>query len=167
MGTWFHYVMVSFSLVMACLALIPLTIALSILRYRLWEIDVLINQTMVYGSLTAILAGLYFASVILLQWLVGQITPGKQSPVVTVISTLLIAALFTPLRRNLHHNIDKRFFRRKYDVAQTLEAFNATIRDSVDLEDLSQGLLGVVDETMQPDRVSIWLKDQIFHVEHE
>jgi hypothetical protein len=79
----------------------------------------------------------------------------------------LIAALFSPLRRSLRHNIDKHFFRRKYDVAQTLEAFNATIRDSVDLEDLSQELLGVVDETMQPGHVFLWLKDQIFQIEHK
>jgi K+-sensing histidine kinase KdpD len=84
----------------------------------------------------------------------------EQSPFVTVASTLLVAALFSPLRRNIQHNIDKRFFRRKYDVTQTLEAFNATIREGADLEELSEALLGVVNETMQPEHVSMWLKDQ-------
>ena len=154
------YTTIAFSLIMICLALIPLSITLSILRYRLWDVDVIINKALVYGTLTAVLAGLYFGSVVLLQQIVGRMAGEEQSPFVTVASTLLVAALFSPLRRNIQHNIDKRFFRRKYDVTQTLEAFNATIREGADLEELSEALLGVVNETMQPEHVSIWLIDR-------
>ncbi len=155
------YVMVAFSLIMICLALIPLAIAFSILRYRLWEIDLIINKALVYGILTAVLAGLYFWSVVLLQQLLGTIIANQeQSSFVTVLSTLLIAALFSPLRRGIQQNIDRRFFRRKYDAARALEAFNATIRDGVDLEELSEVLLGVVNETMQPEHASIWLREK-------
>jgi hypothetical protein len=154
------YTTMAFSLIMICLALIPLSITLSILRYRLWDVDVIMNKALVYGTLTAVLAGLYFGSVVLLQQIVGRMAGREQSPFVTVASTLLVAALFSPLRRNIQHNIDKRFFRRKYDVTQTLEAFSATIREGEDLEELSEALLGVVSETMQPEHVSIWLRDR-------
>lgn len=154
------FVMAAFSLTMICLSLIPVTIALSILRYRLWEIDLIINKALVYGLLTAVLAALYFGSVVVLQQIIGTIAIHERSPFVTVISTLFIAALFSPLRSRIQHNIDKRFFRRKYDINQTMETFNATIRDGVDLEDLHDAILGVVNETMQPDHLSIWLKNR-------
>jgi hypothetical protein len=140
-------------------ALIPLSIGIALLRYRLWDIDILINRTLVYGSLTALLALLYFGLVIGLQSLVrlftGQVS---QSPVVIVASTLALFALFQPLRRRLQKIIDRRFYRIKYDAAKTLAAFSATLRDEVDLSRLSEDLVAVVQETMQPAHISFWLR---------
>jgi hypothetical protein len=140
-------------------ALIPLSIGIALLRYRLWDIDILINRTLVYGSLTALLALLYFGLVIGLQSLVrlftGQVS---QSPVVIVASTLALFALFQPLRRRLQKIIDRRFYRIKYDAAKTLVAFSATLRDEVDLSRLSEDLVAVVQETMQPAHISLWLR---------
>jgi hypothetical protein len=139
--------------------LIPLSIGFSILRYRLYDIDVLINRTLVYGSLTALLALFYVGLVVGLQSLVrlftGQVS---QSPVVIVASTLAIAALFQPLRQRIQRVIDPRFYRRKYDAAKTLEAFSATLRNEVDLSQLREHLLTVVQETMQPTHVWLWLR---------
>lgn len=142
--------------------LIPLTLGIAILRYRLWDIDILINRTLVYVTLTALLALLYFGFVLALQALfkgiAGQV---GASPLVIVISTLIIAALFQPLRQRIQKIIDRRFYRRKYDAIQTLAAFNATLRNEVDLSRLSEQLVAVVEETMQPASVSLWLRTPV------
>ncbi len=138
--------------------LASLSIGLAILRSRLWEIDHLINRTLVYGSLTGLLALVYVSLVIGLQALVHLVTGGvSQSTLVSVVSTLAIAALFQPLRHRLQRIIDRRFYRRKYDAAQTLAAFGETMRREVDLNDLCEQLVAVVQETMQPAHISLWL----------
>ena len=138
-------------------------VAIAILRYRLWDIDILINRTLVYGSLTAILALIYFVSVLALQSLVsvftGHFSTGSQSSFVLVVSTLGIAGLFQPLRRRLQALIDRRFYRSKYDAARTLANFSASLRNEVDLNQLREQLLAVVQETMQPSHISLWLRD--------
>jgi hypothetical protein len=139
--------------------IIPLAIAFSILRYRLWEIDLLINRTLVYGTLTGILALIYFGCVVLLQHLVNGLTGQTgQSPLIIVGSTLAIAALFQPLRRHIQRFIDRRFYRHRYDAARTLAAFSATLRNEVDLSELREHLVAVVQETIQPAHVSLWLR---------
>jgi len=141
------------------LSIVPLSLTLSILRYRLYEIDVVINRTLVYGTLTVTLGLLYFGSVASLQYIFRTLTGQEQQPqLAVVVSTLVIAALFTPLRRRIQFFIDRRFYRRKYDARKTLEAFSAKLRNETDLEALNNDLVGVVRETMQPEHVSLWLR---------
>jgi len=139
------------------LLFIPISIAIAILRYRLYEIDTLINRTLVYGVLTVMLVALYFGGIVVLQT-VFVVLIGQQSTLAVVASTLLIAALFNPLRRRIQSFIDRRFYRRKYDARKTLEAFSAKLRDETDLQALRGDLLGVVRETMQPAHASLWLR---------
>jgi hypothetical protein len=138
---------------------IPIATGIAILRYRLYNIDWIINRTLVYGSLTATLVALYFGGIVVLPRVFVLLT-GQQSTLAVVASTLLIAALFTPLKRRIQSFIDRRFYRRKYDARKTLEAFSAHMRDETDLEALSDDLVGVVRETMQPAHVSLWLRSE-------
>lgn len=134
---------------------IPISAAIAMLRYRLYDIDVLINRTLIYGMLTAVLALAYVISILILQYLLSGFTKGSQLPIVG--STLVIAVLFQPLRGRIQGIIDRRFYRSKYDAARTLAAFSARLRSEVDLQQLSEHLLAVVQETMQPTHVSLWL----------
>jgi len=148
----------AFAAILGCmLLLIPLSFGFAMLRSRLWDIDVLINRTLVYGTLTASLALVYVGLVIGLQALLRGVI-SHDSGVAIVISTLAIAALFQPLRRRIQRSIDRRFYRSKYDAAKIIEAFSATLRNDVDLEELREQLLAVVQETMQPSHVSLWLR---------
>ena len=137
---------------------IPLGIGVGVLRYHLWDIDVIIRKALVYAVLTALLALVYFGSVVLLQRLFGSLTGVAQSPLAEVVSTLAIAALFTPLRRRIQDGIDRRFYRKKYDAQRVLSQFAQTARDETDLDALTTELARVVQETMQPERVSVWLR---------
>ncbi len=138
---------------------LPAGVAFAILRYRLWDIDVLVRKTLVYASLTVLLALVFFGVVTLLSSLFSAVS-GQQSALAIVISTLVIAALFNPLRRRLQAGIDRRFFRRKYNAEQVLARFALTARDETDLDALTAELISVVQETMQPEHVSVWLKQQ-------
>lgn len=137
----------------------PVSLAIAILRHRLFDIDVVINRTLVYGTLTALLALVYFGLVVVLQALTRAFTgQTAQSSLIVVVSTLAIAALFQPLRRHIQAIIDRRFYRSKYDAARTLAAFGARLRSEVDLDQLRLHLLTVVQETMQPTQLSLWIR---------
>jgi hypothetical protein len=141
---------------------LPIAVGIAILKYRLYEIDLLINRTLVYGSLSAMLALVYLGGVATTQAIFRALTSQEhQTQLAVVISTLVIAALFNPLRRRIQSFIDRRFYRSKYDAAKTLEAFSARLRDETDLDALSDDLVGVVRETMQPTHVSLWLRPEL------
>ena len=151
--------MLSMFLMDAFMLAIPIYIGIAVLRSRLFDIDVVINRTLVYGSLTVTLVALYFGGIVVLQR-VFVLLSGEESTLAVVASTLLMAALFNPLRRLIQSFIDRRFYRRKYDARKTLEAFSSQLRDETDLEALNDDLVGIVRETMQPAHASLWLRPE-------
>jgi hypothetical protein len=149
----------SFVLSMMGLVGLPIAVGIAIMRYRLYEIDLIINRTLVYGTLTAMLAAVYVSGVATTQAIFRVLTGQQEQPqLAIVVSTLVIAALFNPLRRRIQGFIDRRFYRRKYDARKTLEAFSAKLRDETNLDTLTGEVVGVVRETMQPAHVSLWLR---------
>jgi hypothetical protein len=141
------------------LLLIPLSIGVALVHDRLWDVDIIINRTLIYGALTVSLTLLYFGGIAVLQRVFVVLTDQK-STLAVVASTLLIAALFNPLRRRIRAFIDRRFYRSKYNARKTLEALSTKLRDETDLDALSDDLVGVVRETMQPAHVSLWLRSK-------
>ena len=144
-------------ILLAGVALMPITVTLAVLRYRLWDISVIVRRTLLYALLTAILAIAYFIIVTVLQGFFAAVSD-QQSPIVIVISTLIIAALFTPLRCGVQEFLDRRFYRRKYDADRILANFAQTARDEVDLERLMATLLSAVSEAMEPEQASLWIR---------
>ena len=154
---WFEQA--GFVLNVAFVPAIPVSIGIAIPRYRLYDIDIIINRTLVYGSLTATLVLVYFGVVTATQTLFRALTGQEQQPqLAVVVSTLAIAALFNPLRRRIQSFIDRRFYRQKYDARMTLEDFSAKLGDETDLDSLSGELTGVVEKTMQPEHISFWVR---------
>jgi hypothetical protein len=138
---------------------VPVAVGFAVLKYRLYDIDVVINRTLVYGTLTLLLAAIFFVGVAATQAIFRALSGQEQQPqLAIVISTLVIAALFNPLRRRIQDFIGRRFYRSKYDARKTLEIFSARLRDETDLDALNAELVGVVQETMQPVHVSLWLR---------
>jgi hypothetical protein len=138
---------------------VPVAIGFAVLKYRLYDIDILINRTLVYGSLTIVLATVYLGGVTATQALFEVFTAQEDLPQLAIVaSTLVIAALFNPLRRRVQSFIDRRFYRNKYDARKTLERFSARLRNERDLDGLNAELVTVVRETMQPEHVSVWLR---------
>ena len=160
---WYSLIL---SFMLMSFAGVPIAIGFAVLKYRLYDIDVVINRALVYGLLSAVLVLIYVGGVVGMQALFRAIT-GQQSTLAVVASTLAIAALFNPLRRRIQGFVDRRFYRRKYDAAKTLEGFSAKLRDETDLDVLSDDLVGVVRETVQPAHVSLWLRPEtVPKVEH-
>ena len=154
---WFERI--GYALLIVTTPAIPVSIGIAILRYRLYDIDRIINRTLVYGGLTVTLALLYFGGVTLTQAAIRALTGAEQQPQLMIVaSTLVIAALFNPLRHRMQEFIDQRFYRNKYDAAKTLEEFSAKLRDDTNLNTLSSDILTVVRDTMQPEHVSLWLR---------
>jgi uncharacterized membrane protein YhdT len=153
---WYEWV--ANAIFVAVMPGVPIAIGIAIVRYRLYDIDLLINRTLVYGSLTLVLSLVYLGGVTATQALFRTITGQEQLPHLVVASTLVIAALFNPLRRRIQSLVDRRFYRSKYDAGKTLEAFSAGLRDATDLQTLNDDLVGVVKETMAPAHVSLWLR---------
>ncbi len=153
---WFDLL---FSMVLLSFGEVPVAVGIAVLRYRLYDIDLLINRALVYATLTATLALVYVGSVVSLQYVLRAVT-GQESTLAVVVSTLVIAALFSPLRRRVQGFVDRRFYRSKYDAAKTLAAFNARLRDETDLSALSDDLVEVTRSTMQPEHVSLWLRPE-------
>ena len=148
-----------FSVAVLGFAGVPVAIGFAVLRYRLYDIDIIINRTLVYGSLTATLVAIYFGGVVTIQTIFRVLADqDQQSQLAVVVSTLAIAALFNPLRRRIQTFIDRLFYRRKYDARKTLENFSARLREETDLETLNRDLAGVIEETLQPAHVSLWLR---------
>ncbi len=139
---------------------IPIAIGIAVLRYRLFDIDIIIRKTVTYALVVGLLTIIYFGSVILFQQIFASITGLKHNEGITVISTLVIAVLFVPLRKRIQEWIDKRFYRKKYDAQQVLQKFSETVRDETDLDTLLTELVNVIHETMQPKSVSVWLKGE-------
>ena len=137
----------------------PIAVVFSILQYRLWDVDLVINRALVYTMLTVVLAAVYFGSVILFQRITIRLT-GTNSDLAVVLSTLLIAALFSPVRRRVQDSIDRRFFRRKYDAQRALSGFAQLTRSQVDLDEMHAALIDVAEQTVQPETVSLWFKEQ-------
>ena len=136
---------------------IPIAIGFAVLRYRLYEIDVIIRRTLIYTVLAAVLIGLYLAGVTILSAILQTLT-GQSGTLAVTISTLAVAAVFQPLRRRIQHAVDHRFYRPKYNAAQTLHLFSGTLRDQIELDTLSAGVLDVVNVTVQPSHSSLWLR---------
>lgn len=151
---------ISIPIYAVCYGLFAFSILVAMLRYRLWDIDLVIRRTLQYVVLTALLALTYFGSILFLQAFLTSFTDSTSSPLITVITTLGIAALFTPLRRRVQDFIDHRFYRKKYNAEQVLAQFAATARDEVDMNKLTAALLAVIEETMQPESVSLWLVEE-------
>jgi hypothetical protein len=141
---------------------VPIAVGVAVLRYRLYDIDLIINRALVYGFVTVLLAAAYVGSVGGLQAALRALT-GQESTLAVVASTLAIAALFGPLRSRVQGLVDRRFYRGRYDAAKTLATFNARLRDETDLRALSDGLVGVVGSTVQPEHISLWLRPEAAH----
>jgi hypothetical protein len=134
------------------------SILIAIFRYRLFDIDIIIRRTLIYATLTALLGFIYFVVIVAMRQIITPITGRNETPILIVITTLGIAALFNPLRKRVQEGIDRRFFRAKYDAEQTLLRFSASLRDEVDIDHLSIALIKEVEDTIQPERVDLWLK---------
>jgi hypothetical protein len=141
--------------------LLPICVAISILRYRLWDIDLLIRRTLQYTVLTALLALVYFGGITTLQAGLQALTGQTHSPLVTVLSTLGIAALFNPLRSRVQDFIARLFYRRRYDAERVLAVIASAVRDEIDVERLTDALISVVEETMQPEHISLWVRKPV------